>query len=111
MCLGVAPSGLPMPKSMMSSPRARAAAFISPVMLKTYGGSRFRRRNSCMGRVPRVLLNTLISIAFHFQRVPNRGNVRGAPRFQSNVDYRVTQIDAVVGTVVERLHNVCSLIV
>ena len=25
MCLGVAPSGLPMPKSMMSSPRRRAA--------------------------------------------------------------------------------------
>ena len=35
MCFGVAPSGLPMPKSMMSSPRRRAATFISPVMLKT----------------------------------------------------------------------------
>ena len=35
---GVAPSGLPMPKSMMSSPRRRAETFISPVMLKTYGG-------------------------------------------------------------------------
>jgi len=33
--LGVAPSGLPMPKSIMSSPRRRAAIFISPVMLKT----------------------------------------------------------------------------
>jgi hypothetical protein len=35
--LGVAPSGLPMPKSMMSSPRLRASAFSSPVMLKCGG--------------------------------------------------------------------------
>ena len=28
MCLGVAPSGLPMPKSMMSSPRRRAETFV-----------------------------------------------------------------------------------
>ena len=42
----------------MSSPRARAAAFSSPVMLKTYGGRRFSRINSCIG-----LLDTLISVA------------------------------------------------
>ena len=35
MCRGVAPSGLPMLMSMMSSPRFRAAAFSSAVMLKT----------------------------------------------------------------------------
>ena len=33
-----------MPKSMMSSPRARAAALSSPVMLNTYGGRRFSRQ-------------------------------------------------------------------
>ena len=40
MCFGVAPSGFPIPKSMMSSPRLRAAAFNSLVMLNTYAGSR-----------------------------------------------------------------------
>jgi len=35
MCLGVTPSGLPMLMSMISSPRLRAAAFNSLVMLKT----------------------------------------------------------------------------
>jgi hypothetical protein len=33
-------------KSMMSSPRLLASAFISPVMLKTYGGKRRNRVNS-----------------------------------------------------------------
>src|SRR6188768_2891269 len=46
MCLGVGPSGLPIPKSMMSSPRRRAAILSSVVMLKTYGGSRLTRPNS-----------------------------------------------------------------
>src|SRR5690606_21654230 len=35
-----------MPKSMMSSPRARAAFFNSPTILKTYGGRRLMRSNS-----------------------------------------------------------------
>jgi hypothetical protein len=34
-CGGVAPSGLPMPKSMMSSPRRRAAILSSAVIEKT----------------------------------------------------------------------------
>src|ERR1700761_8934415 len=84
MCLGVAPSGFPMPKSMMSSPRARAAAFISLVMLKTYGGSRFNLRNSCIGLIPIVLLDTLIAVAFDFERLGDRGNMRGAPRFKGD---------------------------
>src|SRR5688500_5943831 len=46
MCRGVGPSGLPIPKSMMSSPRRRAAILSSEVMLKTYGGSRLTRPNS-----------------------------------------------------------------
>ncbi len=33
--LGVGPSGLPMPKSTMSSPRSRAAIFMASVMVKT----------------------------------------------------------------------------
>src|SRR5687767_3517730 len=49
MCAGVGPSGLPMPKSMMSSPRRRAAILSSAVMLKTYGGRRVRRGNSAEG--------------------------------------------------------------
>ena len=100
MCLGVAPSGLPMPKSIMSSPRARAAAFSSPVMLKTYGGRRFNLRNSCIGLVPIVLLNTLISIALDFKRIGNRGDMRGASRFERDVYDCVAQIDAVISTVV-----------
>src|ERR1035437_6127764 len=55
MCLGVAPSGFPMPKSMMSSPRLRAAAFNSLVTLNTYAGSRVSLLNSSM-LVPSVLL-------------------------------------------------------
>src|ERR1700728_4940626 len=85
MCLGVAPSGLPMPKSIMSSPRARAAAFNSPVMLKTYGGRRFNLKNSCIGLIPMVLLDTLIAIAFDFERLGDRSNMRGAPRFKCDV--------------------------
>jgi hypothetical protein len=46
MCLGVGWSGLPIPKSMMSSPRARALAFRSLTMVKTYGGRRLMRSNS-----------------------------------------------------------------
>ena len=55
MCGGVGPSGLPMPKSMMSSPRRRAAILSSVVMAKTYGGSRSRRGNwdeGSEGRTP-----------------------------------------------------------
>ena len=37
-----------MPKSMMSSPRLRAEAFSSPVMLNTYAGSRVSLLNSSM---------------------------------------------------------------
>ncbi|MFT5393690.1 MAG: hypothetical protein ACI8PT_003893 [Gammaproteobacteria bacterium] len=40
MCDGVGRSGLPIPKSIMSSPRARAAIFKSLTILKTYGGKR-----------------------------------------------------------------------
>ena len=40
-----------MPKSMMSSPRLRAAAFSSPVMLNTYAGSRVSLLNSSMRRL------------------------------------------------------------
>src|ERR1700752_3940258 len=43
---GVGPSGLPINKSMMSSPARRAAILSSLVMLKTYGGSRLMRENS-----------------------------------------------------------------
>ena len=46
---GVGPSGLPMPKSMMSSPRRRAAIFSSVVMLKTYGGRRSMRAKLVCG--------------------------------------------------------------
>src|SRR6266498_571079 len=57
MCRGVGPSGLPMPKSMMSSPRRRAAILSSEVMLKTYGGRRWSRANSlCGGEAMRILL-------------------------------------------------------
>src|SRR6202522_4566226 len=100
MCLGVAPSGLPMPKSMMSSPRARAAAFSSPVMLKTYGGRRFNLKNSCIGLVPIVLLNTLIAIAFTFQGIGNGRDMRGAPCFERDVNHSVAQVDSVVSTAV-----------
>src|ERR1700728_1932796 len=110
MCLGVAPSGLPMPKSIMSSPRARAAAFISLVMLKTYGGRRFSLRNSCIGLVPISLLNTLISIAFPFKSVRDFGEMRAAARCERDVNDSVAQIDAVVSTIVQRLDDVCPLI-
>src|SRR5271156_5857696 len=100
MCLGVAPSGLPMPKSIMSSPRARAAAFNSPVMLKTYGGRRFNLKNSCMGLVPIVLLNALIAIAFDFEGIGNCGDMRRAPCFKCDVNDSVAQVDSVVCTVV-----------
>src|SRR5689334_7206242 len=41
-----------MPKSMTSSPRLRAAAFNSPVMLNTYGGRRLIRGNCSTGNTP-----------------------------------------------------------
>src|ERR1700761_3435182 len=110
MCLGVAPSGLPIPKSMMSSPRARAAAFNSLVMLKTYGGRRFRRRNSCMAFDPTGLLDTLISITFRLQRVGDRGYVRSSSRFQRDVDDGVAKIDTVISTIVQSFYNVRTLI-
>src|SRR3990170_3196833 len=40
MCWGVPWSGLPMPRSMISSPLLRASIFIAFTMAKTYGGSR-----------------------------------------------------------------------
>src|SRR5688500_6667099 len=46
MCAGVGPSGLPMLKSITSSPCRRAASLSSPVTLKTYGGRRWMRGNS-----------------------------------------------------------------
>src|SRR6185295_4976247 len=46
MCFGVGPSGLPIDRSITSSPRRRAAIFSSLVMLKTYGGRRRIRSNS-----------------------------------------------------------------
>src|SRR5437868_8422518 len=49
MCGGVGPSGLPMPKSMMSSPRRRAAIFNSEVIEKMYGGRRVNRAKSFSG--------------------------------------------------------------
>jgi hypothetical protein len=48
MCCGVGPSGLPIDRSITSSPRRRAFIFNSLVMLKTYGGSRFILENSCI---------------------------------------------------------------
>src|SRR5580658_4381253 len=110
MCLGVAPSGLPIPKSIMSSPRARAAAFSSPVMLKTYGGRRFNLKNSCIGLVPIGLLNTLIAIAFGFERLGNGGDMCGAASFEGDIDDGVAQVHSVVRTIVYRFHNVCPLI-
>ena len=89
-----------MPKSMMSSPRARAAAFISPVMLKTYGGRRFILKNSCIGLVPIVLLDTLIPITLNFKRIGNRSDMRSASRFERDVYDSVAQTDAVVSTAV-----------
>src|SRR6201995_2345783 len=106
MCLGVAPSGFPMPKSIMSSPRARAEAFSSPVMLNTYGGRRFNRKNSCIGFVPKSLLNTLISIPSLDKCLPNGGDVRCSARFERDVDHRVAQIDAVISTIMQRLHDI-----
>src|SRR5687767_12406356 len=58
MCFGVAPSGLPIDRSMMSSPRRRAAIFNSLVMLKTYGGSRFILENSRIARILAVKLHS-----------------------------------------------------
>src|SRR5262249_7201421 len=52
MCGGVGPSGLPMDRSMMSSPARLAACLRSPTTLKTYGGSRLMRGNSM--RRPRM---------------------------------------------------------
>jgi hypothetical protein len=46
MCFGVGPSGLPIDRSITSSPRRRAAIFSSLVILKTYGGSRLILENS-----------------------------------------------------------------
>src|SRR5687768_12000410 len=46
MCLGVGPSGLPIDRSITSSPARRAFIFNSLVMLKTYGGSRLILENS-----------------------------------------------------------------
>src|SRR5689334_16237593 len=46
MCFGVGPSGLPIDRSITSSPARRAAIFSSLVMLKTYGGRRLIRENS-----------------------------------------------------------------
>ena len=37
---GAGVSGLPMPKSMMSAPAARARAFMALTSAKTYGGKR-----------------------------------------------------------------------
>src|SRR5208282_1231728 len=45
---GVARSGLPIPKSMMSSPRRRASIFRALTVENTYGGRRFMRGNSSM---------------------------------------------------------------
>src|ERR1700743_3104317 len=99
MCLGVAPSGVPMPKSIMSSPRARAAAFNSPVMLKTYGGRRFNLKNSCIGLVPIVLLNTLIAIAFDLKGIGNGGDMRSAACLECDVNNSVAQVDSVISPV------------
>src|SRR5271154_1773874 len=52
MCFGVGPSGFPIPKSMMSSPRLRAAAFNSLVILNTYAGSLVSLRNSSIPVCP-----------------------------------------------------------
>jgi hypothetical protein len=46
MCLGVGMSGLPMPKSMMSTFWARSFALRRLTSSKTYGGSRRMRWNS-----------------------------------------------------------------
>src|SRR5262245_45851743 len=46
MCFGVGPSGLPIDRSLTSSPARRADIFSSLVMLKTYGGSRLILENS-----------------------------------------------------------------
>src|ERR1700761_3876377 len=110
MCLGVAPSGFPIPKSIMSSPRGRAAAFISPVILKTYGGRRFSLKNSCIGFDPMVLLDTLIPVALCFQRIANRSDVSSASRFECDVNDCIAQIDAVISTIVQGLDDVCPLI-
>ena len=48
MCGGVGRSGLPIPKSMISSPRRRASIFMALTVANTYGGRRFMRGNSSM---------------------------------------------------------------
>src|ERR1700722_13821599 len=54
MCGGVALSGLPMPRSMMSSPATRAFALAVLTSAKTYGGRRRMRWNSPDGSLPMV---------------------------------------------------------
>jgi hypothetical protein len=61
MCFGVGPSGLPIPKSTISSPRRRAVIFNWSVMLKIYGGSRLMRSNSVMVVLWRVIENASLA--------------------------------------------------
>src|SRR5690349_6159628 len=55
MCCGVGRSGLPIPRSMMSAPRARAAALSRLTSAKTYGGRRLTRWNSSITGNARVV--------------------------------------------------------
>ena len=64
---GVAPSGFPIPKSIMSSPRLRAAAFNSLVMLNTYAG---RRSASKLFHAPAC--SHLVSSIMPTLKSPNR---------------------------------------
>ncbi len=95
-----------MPKSIMSSPRARAAAFSSPVMLKTYGGSRFNLRNSCIGLFQSFEMHIGATEYAHIGSLRSSRALAmavicaGAARFERDVDHGVAQIDAVVSTVV-----------
>src|SRR5216683_6616071 len=79
MCFGVAPSGFPIPKSMMSSPRLRAAAFNSLVMLNTYAGSRVSLRNSS------IPVRLLLSVLFlHDATAPTQSQT-GVPRLPTAI--------------------------
>src|SRR5436190_1024389 len=84
MCLGVGPSGLPIDRSMMSSPRRRAAMFSSLVMLKTYDGSRLILENSRIVEFERETSRCRPEPRQHHHRLRRgpRAGERQAPRLE-----------------------------
>src|SRR4029453_14336415 len=70
MCCGVGPSGFPIDRSMMASPRRRAPIFSSLVMLKTYGGRRLMRSNS-------LIPDRILAVKLHLARASARNTFTG----------------------------------